>query len=305
MKYLLIADENLAKQIAPYIIREIERHDVRAEIKLETSINLRVKTYDKFPDIVLQVGAIRRKKNYKHFKKSGSKLCYLSLERNNDRSGSIRNFDLILNTLPVLIDKRPRFSSHEYVGHPMIDLVRLHEFTDYALDPYKQNVVIIAGSSSRKSLRSLLRSLSASNNDINFIVSSKEEKTNERINVDSRFKYVKGLELELLKDCNACIVFDDRSSILASFLNSPQVIVKPNSSFFKKSDNPLLNELLSRNLMTPKKPSNVLNEVSRLLNDHEYSASILNSYQELREVIGAEPCFRKIGRVLADFIEDN
>ena len=34
MKYLLIADENLAKQIAPFIIREIERHDVRAEIEL-------------------------------------------------------------------------------------------------------------------------------------------------------------------------------------------------------------------------------------------------------------------------------
>lgn len=305
MKYLLIADENLAKQIAPYIIREIERHDVRAEIKLETSINLKKKAYDWFPDIVLQIGTARRKKNYKHFKKGGSKLCYLSLERNNDRSVYIRNFDLILNTLPDQIDVRPTYSSHEYVGHPMIDLVRLYEFTDYVLYPYKQNVVIIAGSSSRKSLRSLLRSLSTSNNDINFIVSSKDEKPNTGINVDSRFKYVKGLEFELLKDCNACIVFDDRSSLLASFINSPQVMVKSGSSFFKKSDNPLLNELLGRNLMTPLKPSNVMNEVNRLINDHEYSASILNSYQELREVIGAEPCFRKIGRVLIDFVEDN
>ena len=305
MKYLLIADESLAKQIAPYIIREIERHDVRAEILLETSRNLKDKTYDKFPDIVLQVGTIRRKKNYKHLKKGGSKLCYLSLERNSGRSASIRNFDLILNTLPEQIDERPRFSSHEYVGHPMIDLVRLHEFTDYALDPYKQNIVIIVGGSSGKSLRSLLRSLSSTNNNINFIVSSKEEKPNTGVNVDSRFKYVKGLEFELLKDCNACIVFDDRSSLLASFLNSPQVIVKPNSSFFKKSDSPLLNELLGRDLVTPIKPSNVMNEVSRLINDHEYSASILNSYQELREVIGTEPCFRKIGRVLIDFVEDN
>ena len=136
-------------------------------------------------------------------------------------------------------------------------------------------------------------------------MSSKEEKPNDEINVDRRFRYVKGLEFELLKDCNACIVFDDRSSLLASLLNSPQALVKPNSSFFKKSDNPLLNELLGRNLMTSMKPSNVMNEVDQLVNDHEYSASILNSYQELREVIGAEPCFRKIGKVLIDFIEDN
>lgn len=305
MKYLLIADENLAKQIATYITREIERHDVRAEIKLETSINLKKKAYDWFPDTVLQIGTIRSKKNYKHFKKGGSKLCYLSLERNNGRSGSIRNFDLILNTLPDKIDEHPRFSPHEYVGHPMIDLVRLHEFTDYVLDPYKQNVVIIAGSSSRKSLRSLLRSLSTSNSDINFIVSSNDEKPNSGINVDSRFRFVKDLEFELLKDCNACIVFDDRSSLLASFLNSPQVIVKSGCSFFKKSDSPLLNELLGRDLMTPMKSSNVMNEVSRLVNDHEYSAFILNSYQELREVIGTEPCFRKIGSVLIDFFEDN
>ena len=116
-------------------------------------------------------------------------------------------------------------------------------------------------------------------------------------------------KLDALKHSNAVIVDSDVDAVAAALMNCPQVSIIGSYGLFSfvLEKKPLLNLVAGHDLIKNFKPmatKEIQVELNQLLNDHEYCAAMLTTYQQVKEKIGTQPVARSIAQKLVEWIED-
>lgn len=307
MRYLLIAESDIGVRCSEHLSTELKRYDIRAEIK-----NVNIKDFkssdfkDWLPEIIVHIGPFYTRPNYRRWRKFGVSTCLLLIGNEKLKINSIKRiFDLVLATTPLDYEFLKETVESDYVGSPISDLVRKHEF-DLEQSISQQSVGIIGARDQNISTSrwTLLKKIISSFPSVEFKI------TTSIPNAD-RLKAFTNVQLEcrshydLIKNVNAAFTLDTISSLECIFLNCPQIHISDKKWTFGERPAFLINKLAGQEVI--KSTSNrieIETELKRTLQDHEYCATMLAGYQGIMEKIGLEPTFRKAGQLLAEWTEE-
>ncbi|MEQ9468443.1 MAG: hypothetical protein RLN88_13605 [Ekhidna sp.] len=109
-------------------------------------------------------------------------------------------------------------------------------------------------------------------------------------------------------ESNAVIALDQFSNMVAVLTNAPVINVY-HSSLFKTSGNKesVINQYLKRESirnLAISRTGLIINELDRILSDHQYCAGILGDYQELKSILGNKPFARYAAQEIVELLED-
>ena len=133
--------------------------------------------------------------------------------------------------------------------------------------------------------------------------------------INERFKFEcidtsDGLEETILKIRNSNVVIptDQFSNVLAAMVNCPLVNVFKKSLFTRSNNrvtciNSILNTEVVKNIESGD-IKEISDELYKLLNDHNYSATMLNEYQHLKDKIGTQPFARVVAQEIVEWGEE-
>ncbi len=328
MKYLINITSDEAVNFSALLINEISRFDLRAQIFLNNDVealentdeerllssvsktidnrHFRINDYDLLVVIGTEFGKIGSWKNNK-----GMKTCFFQITNEYKRAleinrNAVAKFDKVFPDLPLY----PKNSENIHLGYYLNDVIRKHEF-EHAIDQQLTISFIVDYRSNLPAIVRLVRALSINYQDCKWVFSGKG------INKSDipRFAGIKNIELAAnklnqLKKSNAVFVDSDISSITAALINCPQIYISNDRKYLGLSVSPrkpLINEFFDDEVIRPylpQKPKELAKELDLLLNNHEYCATQLTSYQMLKEKIGANPVVREAAQKIVDWLEE-
>ncbi len=221
-------------------------------------------------------------------------------------------FDGVLVTTPFDADSlKLKKEKIEYIGNHIFDLVKDHEFErNLAIDEKETNVAVLYdqemnGGKFDKVLQQLIKAsprlkFHISSNGDGSIQNSIGKLPNVHVHLDKTYN--------LLKHCNLSITSSGLSSLEATFLNCPQVVVNQRGfSLFKKKKQPsLVNSIAGKNVVKELQTSSeILDEINLILNDQHYCASMLSEYQIIKEKVGHQRASKRAAQIIVDFLESS
>lgn len=289
MKYLIAGENPLCIKLSTSLIEEIERFDIRSELEMVTSVEAIPLLKSFQPDLLIVIGTSRSNSLRSRARKLGIKSCFFHQTLLDDRDKFIQP----TSGHKVFYDI-PRGSKSPNHVFLFSDLIRNHN-THNSDENYKPKISIIYSEPSReKHAVKLSKKLSLHNNDIVF----------EPVNISSDLFNSINASIH----SNAVISLDKFSNLFAAYINCPTVNVYRNS-LFKKAHNRVspLNRLANNEVVKDVSGSNVgpiTEEISRILNDHQYCAGIMQSYQEIKDIVGTHPFARQAAREIVDWMEE-
>ncbi|WP_421764475.1 hypothetical protein [Ekhidna sp.] len=287
MKYLIVSEGKIFAQLAKPLIQELERFDVRGEVVHlaldKKKVSKSVKDFQ--PDLLIAVGSLKMSSILELAKKRKINSCffYHSLFDKNPR-GDIQKFEKsrIYRDIPI---------NENGNGSLVFDFVRKVDIE--TVDRKKPLISIVSGKVSKSSVQ-LSRKLISKSDSIEFQLINASNDLQEAV--------------RKLSNANAVIATDPFSNMLAVFCNCPAINVYEKSIFSSTpNEKSIINRLINKEVVKsyPKsKDLLILNELDRILNDHQYSAGMMDDYQNLKSKIGAQPFVRNVSREIVDWLED-
>ncbi|WP_436517504.1 hypothetical protein [Ekhidna sp. To15] len=327
MNYLIITSSPESKDCAEILTEEIRRFDIRAEIYCNSNSETTKVSEDglefeiayspikptfiqaiKF-DLLVVIGESFDRNLIRRIKNQGGKTCYF-LQTANYNTGirshrrALKSFDKAFVDLPIY-DSVPK---SEIIGHYLNDTIRKYEFSQTDSEGLVIGIVI----GEHRNLNRLIYFVKIFSKRIkscqwnihsslaNEVIRSKLDSLN--VNLNSN-------KLDTLKNSNAVIVDSEIDSIAAAFMNCPQISISGKHGLlgFTKTEKPLVNEILGQNVVKNFKPNQfdlIQEELNLLLNNHEYCASMLASYQDFKNKIGTQPVVRTAAQTLVNWMEE-
>ena len=287
MRYLIFTEDIICEKLSLLVIEEIKRLDLRSEIKLIASKELKnsLKSYN--PSLLIIIGSLKSYSAFRRAKKTGVKICFFYQSWNDPGKNLIGPVgDLFYPDLPMCSG-----SSNTLL---VADFIRKQE----KLGEDKASIIHVSifHSEDRNSqtATSLKKKLEKRFTNIHF---SK---------VNCSFDFHAAIQSAYCS--NAMISLDRLSNLIAAYTNCPTVNVYRNS-LFKKANNRVspLNKLVNNEVVKDISENNIeliTEEINRILNDHQYCAGIMQSYQEIKNVVGTHPFARQAVREIIDWMEE-
>ncbi|WP_425392589.1 hypothetical protein [Ekhidna sp.] len=288
MKYLIITEGKICQQLASNFIPELERFDIRNDIEVfNTPLKNFTATLKKsVPDLIIVFGGSSSHKIVRLARKNGVKSCffYQSLLSPNQipEEENSHNHKLYPDLPPIK-------TNQPLDGSLLIDVLRKTN----RVDTYDSTTVSLASLRESKWITKVCERLSQMNENINF----------KKVVVSS------GLEeaiIEIQKS-HAVIAVDQFSNILAALSNSPLINVYQ-EKIFTKAQNRLskVNEMLDKNVVGNYSNKNIAlisEQLDRILNDYNYSAGMMDDFQQLKSIIGTQPFSRVVAQEVVNWLE--
>lgn len=308
MRYFLRVDSQDGEQFAQILAEELFRFDIRARINgfddidlfksgNHNKIGLAPNEYDIFIQLGHQVDTGLLKKT----RKFGKKSCFIAIDSTQLKVKSVNKFDLVYWDIPM---DSPKI---KYIGNYFLDQMNAHEYRE--LPPstkYRLGFLSSDRQLDRRTLK-LLRELSNKYKEAEIFINEPsyvpKELENVNVIVDS--------ELNILKNCNLAITTNNIFSLKSALLNCPQVNIYSNhgigfSALFQNKSHLLVNQLLKKEVIPSfsiKKIPLIMDEIDKILVDHQYCATIMSEYQNVRAQLQS-PAARNMAKEIVDFMED-
>ena len=253
---------------------------ITRENSIPTKKHLKKKILSLSPDILVLVDFNSLNQKLAVFsKRKGIGSCLLLLTTSNKKKTHKkfnefgRYFDKVLCTFPSDTDDLDSDGKVEYVGNPLLDMVKDYAFENgVSLDGSSANVAVILDSTISGRLSNDIQRIVCTSLEIKFHISA-HGKALHRMPKLSNVEFHNGKTYDLLKHCNAAITSFGVPSLEAVFLNCPQVVMGESASkfgFFKKSKQvSLINSIAGKQVVKEIQgdPTGVLEEVGLILND--------------------------------------
>ena len=152
----------------------------------------------------------------------------------------------------------------------------------------------------------LVNNLTSNFEQFQFLISATGEKKR-HFNKASNYQFIKSLEG--IKRANAAIVCSEQDSIRSAHLNCPHLILQESKGFWQKNqlESPLINDIVDTSLVKKIPTVNyddIVNELNKILNNHQYCASHMHVYQSFKEIIGTEFVARKACKWILEWLEN-
>ena len=227
-----------------------------------------------------------------------------------------RVVDKMLVILPFEVDfyKDLNFGA-EYVGNPLMDSVRTHDFENLDLEE-ETMIAVLPGSRVQelKAAKPVIVEMAKLKPNYNFLVAGvnnlPKSAYTELESIDN-IKVVFEKAYDILKQANASVVTSGTATLEACLLSAPQVVVYRTSWLTYKigravvnvkylslvnliADKPVVKELIQSDFNA----TVVLEEVDQILNNPAYCGNILAEYQEVKEKTGFEPASKRAANSL-------
>lgn len=327
MKYLVnIACENATKYTS-LLIDEIQRFDVRAEVYINRAgqvvayVENQVLSSSQKPvksshfksndyDLLIVVGE-HFNNVWKPSTTKNIRSCFFQITSNYEKGTdvyvkAINQFDKVFVDQPIY----PSNVRSEHIGHYLNDIIRKYEFNGDRSDRLTIAVLINQKRNINR-IHRLVEAVTEQQTNCQWIVSSdglNEKDLFSLTQLDNcRFERMK---LDQLKISNATIVDSQIDSITAALLNCPQVSVVTSQNIIgiSKIQTPLVNRIIGEDLIKsvlPAKHELIITELFKIINDHEYCATLLEGYQRFKESVGAQPVTRNAARKIIEWLEND
>ncbi|MEQ8904890.1 hypothetical protein [Ekhidna sp.] len=293
MKYNISVEGPVSKHLSELLIPELARFDIRAEIQtLELNKRIISKALKDFkPDLLVAIGSNKSKPIIRLANKRKVRTCFFhqSLLEGNTGTSIYLKTDKSYLDLPI---NKPDAS---YIGSLLYELVRKHE-SSIESDRQTSLVTILTSSQSEmKHAQHLAEKLSRQVPNIDF----------KTTNIADDIK----LSIEMARNSNAMIAMDQLSNMFGVFTNCPVINVYRKTLLNKPAnETSIINSLLEEKVITSipiKRTSKIAVEIEKTLNDHQQCASIMDSYQQLKSMIGMAPVARQAAQEIVDWLEED
>ncbi|WP_424961948.1 hypothetical protein [Ekhidna sp.] len=287
MNYLIVAENQLCSQLSAKLINEIRRFDIRHEIVVNPS-NVKKQLKKSKLDLLIIIGTSKSVDLLNLAEKLKIKSCFFhqSLLDKTSRSSSPSDMKRVYSDIPIIGTDTPNvFLLSDIVRS--LDVINTEEVQS-------TEVAIFYSNASRKKLANRISaSLTKTSPDIEFSLVDISRSLKDAISTSLR--------------SNAAIALDQFSNVFAAYTNCPTVNVYQ-KSLFSKPDNEksVINRLLAGDAICNVRANNtesLADEINRVLNDHQYCAGIMQSYQELKSQIGIQPFARQAAQEIVDWLE--
>lgn len=289
MKYLIAGENPLCIQLSTSLIEEIERFDIRSKLEMATSVEAIPLLKSFQPDLLIVIGTSRSNSLRSRARKLGIKSCFFHQTILDDRNTFIQS----TSDHKVFYDI-PRGSKSSNYVFLLSDRIRNHDNYSSHENVKPKVSIIYSETAEEKRAKKLSKKLSGHSNDIIY----------ELVNVSSDLSEA----IDASIHSNSAISLDRFSNLFAAYTNCPTVNVYRNS-LFKKANNRVspLNKLTNNEVVKDISGNNIeliIEEISRILNDHQYCAGIMQSYQEIKDIVGTHPFARQAVREIVDWMEE-
>jgi lipid-A-disaccharide synthase len=206
----------------------------------------------------------------------------------------------------------------EYVGNPLTDAVRTYPFEE--VDLKGTSIAVLPGSRLQevKAALPVIVRMARLRPGYTFRVAGVD---NLPTGIYAALKELPNVELvfdktyDLLKSANAAMVTSGTATLEACLINAPQVVCYRTSALTYAigkrlikvpfislvnliANKPVVKELIQHDFTAEK----VLEELDKILHDHQYCATMLADYQAIKEKLGFEPASRRAARSLVDWL---
>lgn len=296
MKYIISAEGPIARHLSELLTLELARFDIRAEIQVldwhKSIISKALRSFN--PDLLIVIGSKKGASIIRLAKSRKVKTCFFYQSLFDGSTGGVSSFnadnaDKYYSDLPI------KGKSDAFIGSLLYEFVRRQE-SSLEPDPQTSLVSILTASKSEmKHAQNLAEKLSKKVPNIDF----------KSINVTDDINRA----IEMARNSNAMIAMHKLSNMLAVFTNCPVINVYRNSLFNKSgNENSIINSLLEKEAITSvpiNRAAQIADEIDRTLNDHQHCASIMDSYQQLKSMIGMAPVARKAAQEIVDWLEED
>ncbi|WP_420575914.1 hypothetical protein [Ekhidna sp.] len=289
MKYLIVGENSLCIQLSDTLSDEIERFDIRSAIKkaIPQEATSLLKSFE--PDLLIVVGTNRSNSLLVKARRRGVKSCFFHQTLLDDRNTFIQptSGQKVFYDIP----RSSKSSNHAFL---LLDRIRNHDNYSSHENIKPKVSIIYSEAAEEKRARKLSKKLSGHSNDIIY----------ELLNISADLPEA----IDASIHSNSAISLDRFSNLFAAYTNCPTVNVYRNS-LFKKANNRVspLNKLTNNEVVKDISGNNIeliIEEISRILNDHQYCAGIMQSYQEIKDIVGTHPFARQAVREIVDWMEE-
>lgn len=209
----------------------------------------------------------------------------------------------------------------EYVGNPLIEAIREYPFEEIELNVGQAHIAVLPGSRKQEisSSATIINEIARVNPQYHFHIAGVDnvdfalyKNYSSGDNISLHF----GKTYNLLKVCNAAIVTSGTATLETALLNCPQVVVyraNPVSVFIARllvkvrwislvnliADKTVVKELIQEEYT----PQLVMQEIEKILKDHQYCAGMLAEYQLIRDKIGNESASKNVAKRLVGWLD--
>ena len=284
MTFVLIHAGELEGKIAALLKKELKRFDVRAEFRDGRSFK---KTNHGQQDAVIFISGDHSKPNLE--------VPLFIVEIRTKKSRPVKTSLLSRRTIYSSFPLTEKEQSERlvYFGCVLFDVFKNldHSLQENSEGEIQIPVVTGYDNLSGRAIRKLKSKLQSKHPQISFpLINLKKES-------DSVGK--------ILVNSNAAVVTSWIAELAALHFNVPYVFYEK-KGLLSKSSNPLQNELLKREAV--KIGSQGINslsvEIDKILSDYQYTAGMLQSFQETKEILGNQPSIRNIAKDIVERLED-
>lgn len=291
MKYIVATEGKICSQLSEPLIQEISRFDIRGEIRyIESNKNDLKRELKKFtPDVLIVVGSTRSRAVLQTARNREIKSCffYISLLDNKPFAKT-----------PTLSNGRffQDFSlTDEESGSLLFDFIRKISTNDgTSIEREKPIVSIVGDTSVYQIITRLKRSLSSIASNIDF----------QLIDVSKNLE----LAIKEISNSNGMIAANHLSNMLGVLCNCPLMNVYNQSLFTRAGQKQSVINLMMEKDVVKSYPtlkiSLIKSELDLILNDHQYSAGIMDDFQMLKSKLGTRPFARNVGKELVEWLEE-
>lgn len=330
MKYLILSDDIDLYEFELILIKEIRRFDIRAQVfvirdgeivkQVDETINPNsrnsltgkssiIKNHQF--DLIVNIGQDFNRKLNICANSLGTKSCYYKISKEYIKSDSL--IRLAQNPLNKIFADLPIYNQNQQIsciGHFTTDLIRTHDFNIPDSDELTLGI-LLGNSKNVKPCMSLMSKVSERINDCKWLINSEflSDKIKTQLKSTSTVEVVDS-KLDLLKAANAVVLDSEQDAIVAALMNCPQVSIAGEKGFFgfSSTKSPLINNTLDNKLVknfSPNHYEKLSDELLRIVNDHEYCATMMSGYQLFKDKIGSESVARNLARTMIEWLEES
>lgn len=211
-----------------------------------------------------------------------------------------------------------------YVGNPTVEAIKSYEFDpsfeeNHHFSTGKITIAVLPGSRKQeiKASVKVIGKVAARKPQWQFLIAAVD---NVAAELYDGYRHIANANVvfdktyDVLKHCNASIVTSGTATLEAALLSSPQVVVyRANalSVYIAKllvsvpwislvnliAEKAVVKELIQQEYNT----ENVLNELSLILNDHGYAASMLSEYLRIKDLLGYNSAARQAANSITNW----
>ena len=289
MKYLVANEGQLTARLSALLIPELERYDIRAEIISTDTRGSQLRKLLKqiAPDLFIVFGTSRSLNKLRLADRLGLKSCffYQSILEKNKRKSIANSSIKISPDLPNTTIS----TKHSFL---LSDLIKSESLTQISESSKHKIAILFSSEDQIKGAEKLKEKLKKSLSNIEF----------EPFNIASS-------ALSGVFDASAAIALDQLANAVSVYCNVPVINAYKKSLInFPNNQVSIVNTLSKSEVVkniSQSKIKEIQTELNRILNDHQYSAGILDKFQSLKSEIGMQPFAREVAQEIVDWLDEN